>query len=87
MNIAGRIIQNRNIFENDSETFFAKYKGHDIHASLFVINIPSNNEYSYTIIKKVVTKNGGNNKSICSGVLQRCEILDVVTHALNISGL
>lgn len=87
MNIAGRIIQNRNIFDNDSETFFAKYKGHEIHSNLFRIHDNANNEYSYTIVKIVKTKDGLRNKNVCYGILQRCEILDVVTHALNISGL
>lgn len=79
MKIAGRIIQDRNIFENDSETFFAKYKGHEIHSSIFRRNDKANDEFSYSIIKL----NHRDNKNVCSGILQRCDIRDVIIHALN----
>ena len=79
MKIAGRTIQDRNIFENDSETFFAKYKGHEIHSSIFKRNDKANDEFSYTIVKI----QNRNNKNVCSGILQRCNIRDVIIHALN----
>jgi hypothetical protein len=83
MKIAGRIIRDNNIFENDSETFFAKYKGYEIHTSLFKKHEKANNEYSYTIIKIKTSKKGGDNQIVCSGILQRCDIRDVVIHAIN----
>jgi hypothetical protein len=79
MKIAGRIIQDRNIFENDSKTFFAKYKGHEIHSSIFIRNDKANDEFSYMIVKI----QNGNNKNVCSGILQACNIRDVIIHALN----
>ena len=79
MKIAGRTIQDRNIFENDSETFFAKYKGHEIHSNIFRRNEKANDEFSYTIVKI----QNRNNKNVCSGILQRCNIRDVIIHALN----
>jgi len=87
MNIAGRIIQNKRIYLNDSDVFFAKYKGHEIHASLFERNTRSNNKYSYAIIKIIETGKGGNNKNVCSGILQRCQIHDVLVHAINEANL
>lgn len=87
MKIAGIIIQDRNVFQNDSEKFFAKYKGHEIHSSLFRIHDKGNNEYSYTIVKIVKRKNGGDNNLVCYGISKRCDIRDVVILALKESGL
>jgi len=83
MNIGGRIIQDRNIFENDSDIFFAKYKGHEIHSSIFEKKERENNKYSYSIIKL----KDRDNTIVCSGILQRCAIRDVIIYALNEANL
>ena len=78
MNIGGRIIQNRNVFEHTKDVFFAKYKGHEIHVNIFKFNERSNSDYSYIIIKL----QHRDNIKVCSGIIKRCDIKDVVYHAL-----
>lgn len=81
MKVAGKVIQDRNIFENTEDKFDAIYKNQRIIVEMIQLPKRGNPTFEFYIFGN---KNGENKTN---GSVQRCNIKDALIYALKQAGL